>query len=70
MIFEIVVLKDFAIFTGKHLGIGVSGQGPWQALRSATLLERDSITRCFPVMKIFKNRFFIEHLWLLLKMSC
>ena len=47
MIFKIDVLKDFAIFTGKHLGIGVSDQGPWQALRSETLLERDSITGVF-----------------------
>ena len=43
MIFKIDVLKDFAIFTGKHLC--------WslflimlQVLRSATLSERDSIT--------------------------
>ena len=47
MIFKIDVLKDFAIFTGKHLGIGVSDQAPWQALRSATLLERDSIIGVF-----------------------
>ena len=44
------VLKNFAIFTGKHLF--------W-----SLLLKRDS-NRCFPVKnaKLLKTAFFIEHL--------
>ena len=46
MIFKIDVLKDFAIFTGKHLCWSLF-LIMFQALRSATLSERDSITGVF-----------------------
>ena len=59
-------LENFANFTGKH---------PYQSLffnkvavqKTAPLLK-DSFFKCFPVNfeKIFKNNFFIEHLWWLL----
>ena len=48
------VLRNFAKFTGKHLG-------------PATLLKKRRLWyRCFPVCEfceISKNTFFIEHLW-------
>ena len=46
MIFKIDVLKDFAIFTGKHMYWSLF-LIMFQVLRSATLSERDSITRVF-----------------------
>ena len=46
MLFKIVVLKNFAIFTGK-------------AFRPATLLKRVSNTEYY---EIFKNSFVVEHL--------
>ena len=68
MFFKIVVLKSFAIFTGKRLC--------WSLFliklhprRAATLLERDS-TQVFSseYCKIFKSSFFRERLpWLLLR---
>ena len=77
VLLKIDVLKNFALFTGKHLC--------WslflihlQAFRPATFLERGS-SMCFPVniatptqvfscayCEIFKNSFFIKHLWWLL----
>ena len=46
MIFKIDVLKDFAIFTGKHMYWSLF-LIMFQVLRSATLSEGDSITRVF-----------------------
>ena len=67
IIFEISSIKNFAIFTGKHLF-----WGPFliklQAFRAATFLKRDHNTgvSC-EYCKLFKNSFFIENLrWLLL----
>ena len=64
MLFKIVALKNFAIFTGKHLC--------WSLLFNktpATLLKKRLQHRCFPVniAKILRA-FFLEHFrWLLLK---
>ena len=64
MSFNIDVLKDFAIFTGKHLC--------WnlflikiQAWRPATLLKKRLQHRCFPVnvAKFLITATFIEDLW-------
>ena len=58
--FEIGVLKNFAIFTGKHFC--------W-----SLLLTKLQGFRCFPVniAKLLRAAFFIEHLrWLLLQMFC
>ena len=53
------VFKNFAKFTRKHLR---------QSLRPATLLNKRFWHRCFPLnfAKLWRNTFFIEHLWWLL----
>ena len=64
MIFEIAVLKNFVVFTGKHLC--------WSPFRPATLLKKESPTQVFSCeyCEIFKNSFLIEQVrWLLLQMS-
>ena len=53
MIFKIDVLKDFAIFTGKHLCWSLF-LITLQALGSTTVLERDSIT-CVFLQRILPN---------------
>ena len=68
LFFKIRVLKNFAIFTVKHLR--------WSlflikqlAFRAVTLLKGDSITGLFLCMlqKLFRSAFYIKHLrWLLL----
>ena len=67
LFFELSGIKNFAIFTGKHLY-----SGPFliklQVFRPATFLKRDSNTgvSC-GYCEIFKNSFFRENLrWLLL----
>ena len=60
MFFEIDVLKNFAIFTWKHLC--------WRLL-GLQLIKRSFQHRCFPVKfaKFLRALFFTEHLqWLLL----
>ena len=67
MFFEISSIKNFAIFTGKHLCWGL-GLIKLHACRPATFLKRDSNTgvSC-GYCEIFKNSFFKENLrWLLL----
>ena len=55
MFFKIAVLKNYAIFTGKHLG--------W----SLFLINLQTFTSC-EYCEVFKSSFFIEHLrWLLLE---
>ena len=55
MFFKIGVPKTFAIFTGKHL------------CSSLFLIETPTQVFSCEYCKVFKNRFFIEHLrWLLL----
>ena len=70
MIFEIGILKHFAISTGKHLCWSLF-LITLQVWRSATLLKRDSNTGAFLwILWIFRNSFFIDHpWWLLLKRS-
>ena len=51
MFFKIGVLKNFEIFTGKHLR--------WN--RPAILLKRDFSVPC-EYCEILQNSFFIEHL--------
>ena len=50
------VLKNFAKFTGKHL------------CQSKNLVKKETLTQVFSCefFKVFKNTFFIEHLWWLL----
>ena len=67
MFFELSRIKNFAIFTGKHLCSGLF-LIKLQAFRPATFLKRDSNTgvSC-GYCEIFKNSFFRENLrWLLL----
>ena len=67
MFFEISSIKNFAIFTGKHLCWGL-GLIKLHACRPATFLKRDSNTgvSC-GYCELYKNSFFIENLrWLLL----
>ena len=67
LFFELSRIKNFAIFTGKHLCSGLF-LIKLQAFRPATFLKRDSNTgvSC-GYCEIFKNSFFRENLrWLLL----
>ena len=69
MYFKIGVLKNFAIFTGKHLcwSIFLIKLLAWN---SATLFKRDSNTVFFLwiLRNFYKQHFFMEHLrWLLLR---
>ena len=58
MFFEIDVLKNFAIFTGKHLR--------WSLL----LIKLQACNFLVNIAKFLKSAFFIKHLWwLLLKNS-
>ena len=58
---EKAVLKNFAIFTGKHPGVRLFKKS--QAFKQATLLKRDSKTGVFLwILWIFKNYCFEEHL--------
>ena len=57
MFFKVGVLKNFASFTGKHLCWGLFLIN-LQALRSATLLKRNSNTGVFrEIWEILKNVF-------------
>ena len=67
MFFKIGVLKNFVIFTGKHLRWSLFCIKQ-QAFRPATLMKQtpSQVVSC-EYYEIFKNKFFIEHLqWLLL----
>ena len=67
MFFKIGVLKNFSIFTGKHLCWSLL-LNKWQTFKSAALLK-ETPTQLFSCeyCEIFKNTFFIEQLrWLLL----
>ena len=57
------VLKNFAIFTGKHLRQSLFFN-KFVGLRPATLLKKRLWYRCFPVnfAKFSKTYFFTEHL--------
>ena len=71
MYFRISALKDFAIFTGKHLCWSLFLIN-MQAWRPATLLKKRVQHRFFPVKfaKNLRTPFFIEHVrWLLLEIS-
>ena len=63
MFFGIGILKNFAIFTGKHPCWGLFFNKV-AGLRPATLLNERLQYRCFPVniVKFLKIAFFIEHL--------
>ena len=72
MFFKLVALKDFAIFTGKHLCWSLF-LIKLQAWRPATLLKRDSDTGAFcEICEILKNiwelllLFSIQHSYLLI----
>ena len=66
MFFKIGSIKNFAIFTGKHLCWGLF-LIKLQVWRSATFLKIDSDTGAScGYYKIFKNSFLIQHLWWLL----
>ena len=67
MFFKISVLKNFAIFAGKHLCWSLFLE-KLQTWRSATLLKKTPIQMfSCEYCGIFKNTFFIEHFrWLLL----
>ena len=66
MFFEKDTIKNFAIFTRKHLCWGLF-LIKLQVLRSATFLKTDSSTGVSSgCCKIFKNIFLIQHLWWLL----
>ena len=70
MIFEIISIKNFPIFTGKHLFWGLF-LIKMQAFRPATFLKRDSNTdvSC-GYYEILRTVFFIENLrWLILAMQ-
>ena len=64
MFFKIVVFKNFANFTGKHLCWSLFSI-KLQAFRPAAFLKRDS-NRCFPMkFEKFLRHFFTEHFrWL------
>ena len=68
MFFKVGVLKNLAIFKGKHLFLSRF------LIKLQTLLKRDSNTnRCFPVnvAKFLRRPFITEHLWwLLLSFVC
>ena len=65
MFFKIGRLKNFAIFTGMHLFWGLF-LIQLQVFYPANFLKRDSNTGAScGYCEIFKNSFFIEHLWLL-----
>ena len=63
MSFKIDVLKNFAIFTGKHL-CWSSFLIKLQACKPANLLKRDPNTGAFfkKIAKFLRTVFFIEHL--------
>ena len=66
MFFQIVVPKNFAIFTGKHLCWSLL-LIKLQAFRSTTLLQIDSNTGFFPVKfaNFLRTLYFTEHIrWL------
>ena len=66
MFFKIAFLKNFSIFTGKHLGWSLF-LIKLQAFRSNT--ESPTQELSCEYSEIFKNTFFIEHFrWLLLEM--
>ena len=62
------VLKNFTIFTEKHLCRSLFLIKLKASLRPATLLKKRLQHRCFPVMffceycEILKNTYFVEHL--------
>ena len=58
------VLRNFAKFTGKHLGQSLFFNKV-VGLRPAALLKRRLWPRCFPVnfVKFLRTPFFTEHLW-------
>ena len=70
MIFEKISIKNFAIFTGKHLFWGLF-LIKMQAFRPATFFKKRLQYRCFLwVLWNFKNIFLIENLrWLILAMQ-
>ena len=66
MFLKVGFLKNFAIFTEKHLYCSLSFNKV-AGLRPATLLKERLQYRCFPVniAKLLRAAFFIEHLrWL------
>ena len=65
MFFKIVVLKNFAIFAGKHLCCSLFLIKVAAALKSVFIKKRrDSKTGVFfEYCKILKNSFFVEHVW-------
>ena len=61
MFFEISSIKNFAIFTGKHLFWGLF-LIKLQAFRPATFLKRDLNTGVLcGYCELYKNNFFIEN---------
>ena len=71
MYLRIDVLKNFAMFTGKHLRWSLFLIN-MQAWRPETLLKKDSNIGFFPVKfaKILRGPFFTEHIqWLFLEIS-
>ena len=74
MVCKKVVLKNFAKFTGKHLCQSllfneVAGLRP----EAGNFIKKETLVHVFPCefWLIFKNIFFIEHLWwLLLTFKC
>ena len=69
MFFEIGVLKNFAIFTGKHLCWSLFNKVA--GVRPATLLKERLHHRCFlmNIAKFLRTAFVIEHLWWLFLLS-
>ena len=67
MFFKIGALKNFVIFTGKK-SVLESFFNRVAGFRSATLLKRRLLHKCFPVniVKFLKNSFFVDLSWLLL----
>ena len=62
MFFKIGVLKNFAIFTGKHLCCNLFFNKV-AGLRYATLLKKETLSQVFSCeyCNIFKNTYFEEH---------
>ena len=66
MFFETGVLKNFAIFTGKHLCRSLFKQSA--GLTTCILIKEETLTQAFfcEYCEILKKNLFIEHLFIIL----
>ena len=68
LFFKIGVIKNFAIFTGKHVLKSLFNKLRACNCQACNFIKKRIKRRCFSVnlAKFFRAAFFVEHLWWLL----